>query len=85
MESVSDLLIEDDDEPIEAGEKEEDDDKAVGHDLVAGLHCFVVVLQFLGSHVDVVFTPTVRQPWEKPLEGSLSLYSYLSCQPVREK
>ena len=73
MESVSDLLIEDDDEPIEASEKEEDDDKAVGHDLVAGLHGLVVVLQLLGSHVDVVFTPTVRQPWKKLGEGSLSL------------
>ena len=59
MESVSDLLIEDDDEPIEAGEKEEDDDKAVGHDLVAGLDSFVMILQFLGPHVDVVFTPAI--------------------------
>ena len=62
MESVTDLLIEDDDEPVEAGEKEEDDDKAVGHDLITGLHSFVVVLQFLCSHVDVVFATTVRQP-----------------------
>ena len=62
MESVSDLLTENDDEPIEAREKEENDDEAVGHDLIAGLHSFVMVLQFLGSHVDVVFTTTVRQP-----------------------
>ena len=47
MESVSDLLTEDDDEPIEAREEEENDDKAVGHDLVAGLDCFVMILQFL--------------------------------------
>ena len=62
MKSVSDLLVEDDDEPVEAREKEENDDKAVGHDLITGLHSFVVVLQFLCSHVDVVLTPTVRQP-----------------------
>ena len=62
MESVSDLLIEDDDEPIEAREEEENDDEAVGHDLVAGLDSFVMILQFLCSHVDVVLTPTVRQP-----------------------
>ena len=59
MESVSDLLIEDDDEPIEAGEEEKDDDKSVGHDLITGLDRFVMILQFLGPHVDVVFTPAV--------------------------
>ena len=85
MESVSDLLVEDDDEPIEPGEKEEDDDEPVGHDLITGLHSFVVFLQFLGSHVDVVFTPTVRRPWKTIGEGSLSLYSHRSCQPVGEK
>ena len=62
MESVSDLLVEDDDEPVEPGEKEEDDDEPVGHDLITGLHSSVVVLQLLGSHVDVVFAATVRQP-----------------------
>ena len=62
MKSVSDLLVEDDDEPVEAGEKEEDDDKAVCHDLITGLDCFVVVLQLLCSHVDVVFATAVRQP-----------------------
>ena len=62
MKSVSDLLVEDDDEPVEAGEKEEDDDEAVGHDLITGLHCFVVILQLLCSHVDVVFATAVRQP-----------------------
>ena len=62
MESVSDLLAEDDDEPIEAGEEEENDDKSVGHDLVTGLDSSVMVLQFLGSHVDVVFATAVRQP-----------------------
>ena len=62
MESVSDLLAEDDDEPIEACEEEENDDKSVGHDLVTGLDSSVMVLQFLGSHVDVVFTTAVRQP-----------------------
>ena len=60
MESVSDLLTEDDDEPIEAREEEENDDKAVGHDLVAGLDSFVMILQFLGSDVNVVFTTTIR-------------------------
>ena len=63
MKSVSDLLVEDDDEPIEAGEKEENDDKAVGHDLITGLHSLVMVLQLPGSHVDVVFATIVRQPW----------------------
>ena len=62
MKSVSDLLVEDDDEPVEAGKKEENDDKAVGHDLVAGLDSFVMILQFLCSHVDVVLATTVRQP-----------------------
>ena len=59
MESVSDLLVEDDDEPVEAREQEENDDKAISHDLITGLDSFVMILQFLGPHVDVVFTPTV--------------------------
>ena len=60
MEGVSDLLVEDDDEPIEASEEEEDDDEAVGHDLVASLDSSVVILQLLGSDVNVVFSATVR-------------------------
>ena len=56
MESVTDLLIEDDDEPVKAGEEEEDHNEAIGHDLVAGLDSTVVLLQFFGSHVDVIFT-----------------------------
>ena len=60
MESVSYFFVEDNDKPIEAGQEEEDDDEAVCHDLIAGLYSFVMILQFLGSDVNVVFTTTIR-------------------------
>ena len=38
LECVFDLCAEDDDEPVEAGEEENDDDEPVRHDVVAGLN-----------------------------------------------
>ena len=60
MEGVPDLLIEDDDEPVEACQQEEDHDEAVSHDLVAGLDGAVVLLQLLCPHVNVVFASILR-------------------------
>ncbi len=60
MKGISDLLIEDDDEPIEACQEEEDHDEAVSHDLVAGLDGAVVLLQLLCPHVNVVFASILR-------------------------
>lgn len=60
MKGISDLLIEDDDEPIEASQEEEDHDEAVSHDLVAGLDGAVVLLQLLCPHVNVVFASILR-------------------------
>ena len=60
MKGISDLLIEDDDEPIEACQEEEDHDEAVSHDLVAGLDGTVVLLQLLCPHMNVVFASILR-------------------------
>ena len=60
MKGISDLLIEDDNEPIEASQEEEDHDEAVSHDLVAGLDGAVVLLQLLCPHVNVVFASILR-------------------------
>lgn len=60
MKGISDLLIEDDDEPIEACQEEEDHDEAVSHDLVAGLDGAVVLLQLLRPHMNVVFASILR-------------------------
>ena len=38
LECVFDLCAEDHDEPVEAGEEEDDDDEPVGHDVVARLN-----------------------------------------------
>ena len=43
MKSASDLLIENNDEPIEAREQKQNDDEAVSHNLVTGLDCFIVL------------------------------------------
>ena len=63
MEGVPDLLIEDDDEPVEACQEEEDHDESVSHDLVAGLDGAVVLLKLLCPHVNIVFASVVRQPF----------------------
>ena len=63
MEGVTDLLIEDDDEPIEASQEEEDHDEAVSHDLVAGLDGAVVLLQLFRPNVNIVFSSVIRQPF----------------------
>ena len=60
VEREPDLFTEDDNEPVESSEEEEDDDEAIRHDLVTSLHRPVVLLQLLGSDVDVVFTSIVR-------------------------
>ena len=60
MKGISDLLIEYDDEPIEACQEEEDHDEAVSHDLVAGLDGAVVLLQLLRPHMNVVFASILR-------------------------
>lgn len=54
MKCFSDLFIEDDDEPVEASEKKENDDKSICHYLVTSLYCSVVILQFLSSNMNVV-------------------------------
>ena len=64
MEGVTDLLIEDDDEPIESSQEEEDHDEAVSHDLVAGLDGAVVLLQLLCPYVNIVFASVIGQPFK---------------------
>ena len=43
LECVFDLCAEDHDEPVEAGEEEDDDDEPVGHDVVARLNLQIEV------------------------------------------
>ena len=64
MEGVPDLLIEDDDEPVEACQEEEDHDESVSHDFVAGLDGAVMLLQLFGPHVNVVFASVLRKPFK---------------------
>ena len=42
MKSVPNLITEYHDEPIEAGEKKENDDKPVSHDLITGLNLSIM-------------------------------------------
>ena len=61
MESLSYLLTEDDDEPIEASEKKEYDDKSIGHDLVTRLHSFVVIFQLFHPQLNIFLSSALWQ------------------------
>ena len=59
MKCFSDLFIEDDDEPVEASEKKENDNETISHNLVTCLHSSVVILQLLSSNMNVVLPSTL--------------------------